>query len=153
MYATVMEVPLKSVACSVKAPCDLRGLVGLDDNAVGLKKVCSSCLFAIVDDSQTSMLSQIDATITIDSEGSDEQLEALHQAVDAHCPLFATFANKLKATKLVTRSACGTGCDMHVGWEVTTELKKVDSGTAAKEDGVKPEMVMGVIAAGKEDER
>ena len=37
--------------------------------------------------------------------------------------------------------------------EVTTELKKVDSGAAPKEDGVKPEMVMGVIAAGKEDER
>jgi uncharacterized OsmC-like protein len=111
MYATVMDIPLKSVACSVDAPCDLRGLVGLNNDAIGLKS--------------------INAIITIDSEASDEQLATLKGAVDAHCPLFATLA---KATK------------------VETSIKKVDSGAAPGEDGVKAEMVMGVIAAGKEDE-
>jgi len=110
MYATVMEIPLKSVACSVKAPCDLRGLVGLDDGAIGLKS--------------------IDAVITIDAEATDEQLAALKGAVDAHCPLLATLA---KPT------------------QVSTTIKKIDSGAAPAEDGVKPEMVMGVIAAGTED--
>ena len=29
-YGTVMGIPLNSVSAEVKAPCDLRGLVGLD---------------------------------------------------------------------------------------------------------------------------
>ena len=34
---------------------------------------------------------------------------------------------------------------------MSTTIKKIDSGAAPAEDGVKPEMVMGVIAAGTED--
>ena len=77
MYATVMEIPLKSVSCSVQAPCDLRGLVGLDDNSIGFKK--------------------LDATITVESDATDEQLATLKGAVDAHCPLYAAFARSTKA--------------------------------------------------------
>jgi uncharacterized OsmC-like protein len=109
LYATVMEIPLKSVSCSVKAPCDLRGLVGLDDGAVSLKCV--------------------NAVVTIDSEASDEQLETLKQAVDAHCPLLTTLS---KSTN------------------VSTAIVKVDSGAEAA-GGVPAEGVMAVIGAGKED--
>jgi len=109
LYATVMEIPLKSVSCAVKAPCDLRGLVGLDDGAVSLKSM--------------------DAVVTIDSEATDEQLAALKEAVDLHCPLYATLS---KATK------------------VTTSIQKVDSG-ASPDTGVPADGVMAVIGAGKED--
>merc|ERR1711981_183920 len=40
LYATVMGIPLRSVSCDVKAPVDLRGLLGMtNESTVGLESV------------------------------------------------------------------------------------------------------------------
>merc|ERR1712046_466743 len=75
----------------------------------------------------------IDAVITIDAEATDEQLEQLKGAVDAHCPMVATLANSVSVETSI----------IHVNEPAEARLA---------EDGVKADMVMAVIAAGKEDE-
>ena len=70
-YGQVMGVHIQSISCKVEAPIDLGGLVGLADDAVGLKSMTG--------------------TITIESSASQEELEKLKEAVDAHCPLVDTF--------------------------------------------------------------
>jgi uncharacterized OsmC-like protein len=70
-YGQVMGVDIQSISCKVEAPIDLGGLVGLADDAVGLKSMTG--------------------TITIESSASQEELEKLKEAVDAHCPLVDTF--------------------------------------------------------------
>jgi len=84
LYATVMNVPLTSVSAVVKAPIDLRGLVGLADDAVGLES--------------------ISAEITIDSSASEEQLKQLKAAVDAHCPMTDTLTKATEITSVIKRA-------------------------------------------------
>ena len=79
-YGQVMGVDIQSVSCKVEAPIDLGGLVGLADDAVGLKNMTG--------------------TVTIESSASQDQLDKLKEAVDAHCPLVDTF----KASTPVTLS-------------------------------------------------
>ena len=113
MYATVMGVDLKSVSCKVEGDIDLRGLVGLADDRVGF--------------------SAIRGEITIDSEATDEQLDQLKAAVDAHCPLVATLTKP-----------CA----------VSTTLKTVqnDAEERLASDICTAEGISAVITAGKEDE-
>jgi putative redox protein len=88
MYATVMGVPLKSVSAKIEGDIDLRGLVGLADDKVGF--------------------SALRGEISIDSSATDEQLEQLKAAVDAHCPLVATLSKPCPVTttlKTVTNEA------------------------------------------------
>jgi uncharacterized OsmC-like protein len=66
-YADVLGIDCQSVACKVEAPIDLGGLVGVAPDAVGL--------------------TNMSATITIESDASEEALAQLKGAVDAHCPL------------------------------------------------------------------
>merc|ERR1719350_1123029 len=63
LYATVMEVPLKSVSAKVSGHIDLRGFVGITPK-VGFEK--------------------IEVELTLDApEATDEQLNQLKGAVDA----------------------------------------------------------------------
>ena len=80
-----MGIPINSVSAEVKAPCDLRGLVGLADDAVAL--------------------SSVDATITIDSPADEAQLQQLKGAVDAHCPLVATLQNSIPVALTMSRKS------------------------------------------------
>jgi len=75
MYATVMGVPVSSISCKVEAPIDLRGLVGLADNAVPFKSVS--------------------VQVTVTSPASKATLVGLKGAIDAHCPMVATIKNEI----------------------------------------------------------
>jgi len=92
LYATVLEIPLKSVSCTVKANLDLRGLVGLCDDCVGFDK--------------------LEAEIKIDSDATDEQLAALKGAVDAHCPMVATLAKKVPVTTTIKKECTNEDATM-----------------------------------------
>eukprot|EP01052_Picozoa_sp_SAG31_P057017 SAG31_NODE_16647_length_701_cov_1.421927_1_plen_181_part_01 len=82
MYATVMGVPLKSVSCKVEGDIDLRGLVGLNDDAVGF--------------------SEIRGEVSIDApDATEEQLAQLKGAVDAHCPLVATLGSPVPVSTTI----------------------------------------------------
>lgn len=70
-YAAVMGINCDSVSCKVEAPIDLGGLVGLADDAVGLKS--------------------LQGTITIATDASPEVIDKLKGAVDVACPLADTF--------------------------------------------------------------
>lgn len=69
-YGQVMGIDVQSVSCKVEAPIDLGGLVGLADDAVGLKSMKGA--------------------VTVESSASQEQLDQLKAACDAHCPLVDT---------------------------------------------------------------
>jgi putative redox protein len=73
-YSQVMGLDVQSVSCKVEAPIDLGGLVGLADDAVGLKSMTG--------------------TITVESNATQEQLDQLKAACDAHCPLVDTYKGK-----------------------------------------------------------
>ena len=84
LYATVMGIQLNSVSAAVKAPIDLRGLLGLAESSeVGFNT--------------------LSAEITIDSPASEEQLAGLKAAVDAHCPMVDTLAKELPVAVTLTR--------------------------------------------------
>lgn len=70
-YASVMGIRCDSVSCKVEAPIDLGGLVGLADDAVGLKS--------------------LQGTVTVCTDASPDEIEKLKGAVDACCPLADTF--------------------------------------------------------------
>jgi uncharacterized OsmC-like protein len=68
-FATVMGIAVKSVACSVEGELDLRGFLG-------------------VDESVPKGFTSIKGTVTVDApDASQEQLDQLKGAVDAHCPM------------------------------------------------------------------
>jgi uncharacterized OsmC-like protein len=92
LYATVMEIPLTSVSCSVKANLDLRGLVGLCDDCVGF--------------------TALEAEIKIDSTATDEQLETLKGAVDTHCPMVATLAKSVPVTTTIKKECTNADAAM-----------------------------------------
>ena len=73
------------MTCKVEAPIDLGGLVGVAENAVGMKSMKSSI-------------------IEIESSATQEQLEELKQKVDKHCPLLQTLTNDTKVTLNMSRA-------------------------------------------------
>ena len=77
-YGQVMGIDVQSVSCKVEAPIDLGGLVGLADDAVGLKSMTG--------------------TVTVESSASQEQLEQLKAACDSHCPLVDTIKGATPVT-------------------------------------------------------
>ena len=88
-YAKVMDIPVSAVSCKVEAPIDLGGLVGLADDAVGLKS--------------------LKGTVTIESSASLEQLQQLKGAVDAHCPLVDTLKSATPVNLKWVRGGDGAG--------------------------------------------
>ena len=112
LYATVMEVPLKSVSATVTGDIDLRGFVGVGDSKVGMEEVS--------------------VDIALDApDASDEQLQALKGAVDAHCPLVETIRNPL---------------------QIETIFKKVEPKSAKAVDAQLKDGILARIAASKDDE-
>jgi putative redox protein len=112
MYATVMGIDLKSVSCAVEGDINLAGFVGVADK---------------------TGFTNINATITLDTDASDEQLEQLKTAVDTHCPLAATLSESVPLETTIT--------------QVKNAAKE-----GISDDPVKAADIMGVIGAGKEDE-
>tara|TARA_B110000208_G_scaffold148193_1_gene178783 strand:+ start:756 stop:1658 length:903 start_codon:yes stop_codon:yes gene_type:complete len=109
-----MDVPLNSVSATVEGKIDLCGFVGVGDVKVGMSDV--------------SVGIKLDAP-----DASDEQLDALKGAVDAHCPLVATIANPLLLTTVVVKKAPSASKD------------ETGRGPSLKEG------VMGIVAAATED--
>jgi len=79
-----MGLPISRVSCEVEAPIDLRGLVGLADDAVPFEK--------------------IKANVTVHSSASKDKIEGLKAAVDEHCPMVKTITGKIPVSlKLICR--------------------------------------------------
>ena len=79
LYATVMDIPLASVSADEAANINLSGFVGVGEK-VGM--------------------SNVDVTIKLDAPGvSDDQLQNLKNAVDAHCPLVSTISKPVSVPK------------------------------------------------------
>ena len=111
LYATVMDIPIESVSAKVTGDIDLRGFVGLKPGP-GFDKM--------------------DVEVSFEApKATDEQLDQLKGAVDAHCPLLASLKAPLA---------------------ISTELKNVEGGKKSDAASLK-EGVLGVVAAGKEDEK
>lgn len=110
LYATVMDIPMNSVSAKVTGDINLSGFVGVGEK-IGFSGVA--------------------VEITIDApDASDEQLNMLKGAVDAHCPLVASLVNPLA---------------------LTTTVVKIDasSGSSNPSDNLK-EGVMALVSAAKE---
>jgi hypothetical protein len=84
-----MEIPLKSVSAKVTGDINLSGFVGVGEK-IGF--------------------SNIDVEISLDApDATDEQLNTLKGAVDAHCPLVASLVNPLDlTTNLVKAEPAGS---------------------------------------------
>ena len=67
-YATVMGIPLDNVAVTMEGDIDLRG-------------------FFAVDESVRAGYEAIRGTVRVESSASEEQLQQLRSAVNAHCPV------------------------------------------------------------------
>ena len=68
LWADAMGIPLESIAVSVTGHSDARGFFGLDD-------------------SKRAGFSHVTGEVHISSSASDEDLESLRNAVNAHCPV------------------------------------------------------------------
>ena len=77
-YATVMGIPLENVAVSMEGDIDLRGFFG-------------------VDESVRAGYEAIRGTVHIESSASEEQLQQLRSAVNAHCPVLDILTNPVPA--------------------------------------------------------
>lgn len=75
-YATAMGIPLESVSVDLAGDIDLRG-------------------FFAVDESVRSGYQNIRGTVNIESSATQEQLQQLRAAVDAHCPVLDILTNKV----------------------------------------------------------
>ena len=67
-YATVMGIPLDNVSVKLEGDIDLRG-------------------FFAVDESVRAGYQKIRGTVHLESSASEEQLQQLREAVNAHCPV------------------------------------------------------------------
>lgn len=67
-YASALDIPLDKVSVTVEGDIDLRG-------------------FFAVDDSVRAGYQAIRGTVNLESSASEEQLELLRNAVNAHCPV------------------------------------------------------------------
>ncbi len=72
-YATALGIPLDNVSVTVEGDIDLRGFFG-------------------VDDSVRAGYEGIRATVNLESTASEEQLQLLRGAVNAHCPVLDILA-------------------------------------------------------------
>jgi len=75
MFGQVMGVPVSKVSAKVEGAIDLRGLVGLKDEAVAFKS--------------------INVVVTVNSPAAQTAIEGLKGAVDSHCPLVQTVKGKI----------------------------------------------------------
>ena len=73
-YATALGIPLESVAVKLAGTIDLKG-------------------FFAVDDGVRPGYQRISGTVRLQSSASDEELEKLRAAVNAHCPVLDIIAN------------------------------------------------------------
>lgn len=73
-YAEAMGIPLNKVSVTVKGKLDLRGFLGVDEKT-------------------RPGFQDIEASVTLDSPASAEELERLTQAVDQHCPVLDILHN------------------------------------------------------------
>ena len=91
-YATALGIPLDKVSVKLKGDIDLRGFFG-------------------VDDSVRPGYAAVRGTIHIESPATDEQLQMLRGAVNAHCPVLdimtkpVPVALELEITKTATVAA------------------------------------------------
>ncbi len=90
-YATVMGIPLDKVSVTMEGDIDLRG-------------------FFAVDESVRAGYEAIRGTVHLESSASEEQLQQLRAAVNAHCPVLDILTNpvpvemKMKITQPSTVS-------------------------------------------------
>merc|ERR1712086_930485 len=86
MFGQVNGVPISKVSTKVEGSVDLRGLVGLKDEAVPFKS--------------------ISVAVTVNSPADQKTIEGLKVAVDSHCPLVQTIRGKISVELglMVTRS-------------------------------------------------
>lgn len=82
--ASAMDIPLTKVSSRVEGDIDFRG-------------------FFAVDDSVRPGFNQIRIVIDIESSASDEQLAALKEAVDAHCPVLDMLQNQVPVEATINR--------------------------------------------------
>jgi len=75
-YATAMGISLDGVSVAVEGDIDLRG-------------------FFAVDDSVRAGYEKIRATVTLDSNASEAELQQLREAVNAHCPVLDILTGKV----------------------------------------------------------
>ena len=84
-----MDIPMNSVSAKVTGDINLSGFVGVGEK-IGFSGVA--------------------VEITIDApDASDEQLNMLKGAVDAHCPLVASLVNPLALTTTVVKIDASSG--------------------------------------------
>ena len=83
-YATALGIPISKISASVEGDIDFRGFFG-------------------VDESVRAGYQQIRIVMNIESEASDEQLNALKQAVDAHCPVLDMLENPVPVEAVIKR--------------------------------------------------
>ena len=73
-YATALDIPLENVSVKIDGDIDLRGFFG-------------------VDDSVRAGYEAVRGTVHLESSASEEQLELLRNAVNAHCPVLDILRN------------------------------------------------------------
>ena len=78
-YATALGIPLDRVAVNLMGTIDLKG-------------------FFAVDDAVRPGYQKITGTVRLESTASDEQLEILRNAVNAHCPVLDIIQNRVPVT-------------------------------------------------------
>jgi putative redox protein len=78
-YATALGIPLRHVSVNLTGTIDLKGFFAVDDTVrPGYQKVTG--------------------TVRLESTASDEQLEMLRTAVNAHCPVLDIIQNPVPVT-------------------------------------------------------
>ena len=79
LYADLLGIPMDGIVVEVTGDIDL-------------------CGFLDVDDAARPGYSNITADVVIDSPASDEEIQRLKDAVDAHCPVFDILINATPVT-------------------------------------------------------
>ena len=79
LYADLLGIPMDGIVIEVTGDIDLCGFLDVDDEA-------------------RPGYSNITADIVIDSPASDEEIQRLKDAVDAHCPVFDIISNATPVT-------------------------------------------------------
>lgn len=74
LFAESLGIPLNKVAVTVRGKLDLRGFLGVDDNV-------------------RRGFQEVEASVTLDSPASAEDIERLTIAVEQHCPVFDILHN------------------------------------------------------------
>ena len=79
LYADLLEIPMDGIVVEVTGDIDLCGFLAVDDEA-------------------RPGYSNITADVVIDSPASDEDIQRLKGAVEAHCPVFDIISNATPVT-------------------------------------------------------